>query len=69
MSIKSSIINIGAVHIYHEWADEGFIYAQNCDDNPVKLCSQETWLKIVKFIKENEKDVNGYDLLTLDLTT
>jgi hypothetical protein len=65
MSTRSSIISIGSIHIYHEWADEGFIYASNCDGEAVKLCSTDDWLEIVKFIKENEKDVNGKDILEL----
>lgn len=66
MSTRSSIINIEGVHIYHEWADEEYVYVNShvSDADPYRLCSLEDWYKIVKFIKESPKDVNGYDILT-----
>lgn len=62
MSSKSGIYCENGVHIYHDWSDEGFVYAHVFDD-PVKLCSLEQWYELVKYIKENEKDCNGKNLL------
>lgn len=64
MSTRSSILVEGNIHIYHEWSDQGFVYVHNCDDDAVKLCSLEDWYKIVKYIKDNDKDCNGYDILS-----
>jgi hypothetical protein len=63
MSTRSSIICNFGVHIYHEWADQGFVYV-NTDEDVFKLCSLENWYKIVNFIKDSEKDCNGKDIRT-----
>lgn len=65
MSSKSSIICDYGVHIYHEWADKGFVYVRSHgSDGPIKLCSLEDWFKIIKLIKTSDKDCNGKDWLT-----
>ena len=56
MSTRQSLIYIGNVHIYHEWEDEGFIYA-HIDGDPFKLCSLEEWKQIVEYIKDDSRSV------------
>lgn len=63
MSTRSSIFCDFGMHIYHEWADEGFVYVNPLEGDPVKLCSLEDWYKFVKFIKESAVDCNGYNIL------
>lgn len=64
MSTRSTIIAIYPIHIYHEWADEGFVYMVNIFGiEPLKLCSLKDWYSLVKFIKENDKDTNGNPIL------
>lgn len=67
MSTRCSIIGEYGVHIYHELADQGFVYVDSLlgnDNSPAyKLCSLEDWYKLVKWIKDNDKDCNGYDIL------